>query len=300
MGEAVTQIPEFFKSEFATNWEHLLQQKESRLKNYATIENFSGKEKFFNEIDAQTMTRKTTRAGQTARSDLTLGKYVLRKLPYELANLFDEYDQDFLGDIVLPTSATIKSHAMAYMRACDQTIIDALEGTRYTGELGTTANALSQTVAVNYVPTGSPANSGLTLAKLIQAKSILETNEIDPEDELIFAYSQKQLDDLLLNVSQVSSSDYADIKALVHGNIDMFMGFKFVKTQLLTKNSSTDVRTCLAYVKSGVKFAGSDRRSYMDIIPAESHSLQVRTTANMGATRTLEEKVVAVYCDESP
>ncbi len=302
MGDALTEIPQFYKTEFSTNWEHELQQMLSRLKEYATVATVNGKEKKFNVFGRQTMTRKTDRAGQTKRSDVALDDYWLRPLPYELANLFDEYDQEFLGDIVLPKSETLQSHVAAYLRACDETIINALGGDRYSGEQGTTPNALTQNVAVNWVKPGeTPANIGLSLPKLIKAKSILGKNEaLEPGDELIFAYTQQQLDDLLNNVNQVSSADYNSVKALVDGTVDRFMGFKFVKLELLPLNVSTDVRTCFAYVKSGVKFADSGRRSYMDILPTESHSLQVRTTANMGASRTQDKKVVAVYCDESP
>jgi hypothetical protein len=38
----------------------------------------------------------------------------------------------------------------------------------------------------------------------------------------------------------------------------------------------------------------------MDILPAESHALQIRTTASLGASRTQEEKVVEIACDQSP
>ena len=301
MGEALTEIPQFYKTEFSTNWEHELQQMMSRLKDHATVTTVNGKEKKFNVFGNQSMARKTTRSGQTSRSDVALDEYWVRPLPYELANLFDEYDQEFLGDIVLPKSETLQSHVMAYYRACDEVIIDALGGTRFSGESGTVENALTQNVAVNYVNTGTPANSGLTLPKLIKAKSILGKAEaIEPGDELILAYTQQQLDDLLNNVTQVSDADYNSVKALIDGTVDHFMGFKFVKLELLDLVVATDVRTCFAYVKSGVKFADSGRRSYMDILPAESHSLQVRTTANMGASRTRDEKVVAVYCDESP
>jgi len=301
MGEALTEIPQFYKTEFSTNWETELQQMLSRLKDHATVASVNGKEKKFNVFGAQSMSRKTERSGQTKRSDVVLDEYWVRPLPYELANLFDEYDEEFLGDIILPKSETVQSHVMAYYRACDNVIIDALGGTRYSGESGTVSNALTQNVAVNWVKPGdSPANVGLTLPKLIKAKSILGKAEaIEPGDELIFAYTQQQLDDLLNNVAQVSDADYNNVKALVTGELDHFMGFKFVRLEGLAL-SGADVRTCFAYVKSGIKFADSGRRSYMDILPAESHSLQIRTTASMGASRTREAKVVAVYCDESP
>jgi hypothetical protein len=140
----------------------------------------------------------------------------------------------------------------------------------------------------------------LTLAKLIKAKSILGKNEVGKGEELIFAYTQQQLDDLLHSVEEVKSSDYNAVKALVNGDVDTFMGFKFVRLELLPLNVSTDVRTCFAYAKSGVVLSDAGRKAYMDILPQRSHSLQIRSTTSLGATRLEEKKVVKVFCDESP
>ncbi len=300
MSLPLTQVPEFYTTEFSQNWDHMVQQMQARLKEFAVTTSVKGKEKTFNLFGPQEMTRKMSRNGATKHSDVTLEKYWLRPLPYELANLFDEFDESFLGEVVLPTSEAMQSMAYAYLRKCDDVIISALGGNRYTGETGTTAVPLpsSQQVAVNYVaPATTGSNSGLNLQKLIKAKSILGKNEVDPSEQLIFAYSQAQLDNLLLNVDQVSNSRYSDVKALYDGKTEYFMGFKFVKLERLPLTSG--VRTCFAYVKSGVKFADDERKSYMDILPTESHSLQIRTTAKLGASRTEEKKVVAVYCDET-
>ncbi len=294
----LSQIPDFYRTEFDTNWEHEVQQMRSRLKDYATVASVSGKEKKFNVFGKQSMQRKTTRGGATRHTDVVLDDYWIRPQVYELSNTFDEYDEEFLGDIVLPKSETIQSHVAAYRRTCDEVIVSALGGTRYSGENGTEANEFPEEneIGVDYVHTGSEANSGLTLAKLIKAKSILGKAEaLEPGDPLVFVYTQQQLDDLLFNVSEVKSSDYNQVKALYDGEVEYFMGFHFVRLESLPL--VTGVRKCFAYVKSGVKFADSGRKSHLDILPSESHSLQVRTTASLGASRTQDEKVVAVYCD---
>jgi hypothetical protein len=72
-----------------------------------------------------------------------------------------------------------------------------------------------------------------------------------------------------------------------------------VASNLLPFNSGTDVRTCFAYVKSGVKLADAGRKVHVDVRPDKSHALQIRTVASLGGTRTQEEKVVSIACDES-
>jgi hypothetical protein len=300
---AMQSIPEHYVTQFETNWKHLLQQTESRLKQYVMLDRVNGKEKRYNQLSPVSMQRITTRAGQTRITDQGSSQRWLRPFPYDIATIFDRWDAEFLGQVVLPTSETIKNQAMAYERTCDEVIIESLNGLAYTGELGVTPVSLpgSQEIAVNYVhPGGTPANSGLTLAKLIKAKSILGKNEVGKDEEMILAHTQQQLDDLLNNVNEIKSSDYNSVKALVNGDVDRFMGFKFVRLQLLPLVTSTDVRTAFAYVKSGVVLSDAGRQSHMDILPQQSHALQIRSETSLGATRLEEKKVVKIFCDESP
>ena len=140
--------------------------------------------------------------------------------PYHRTDWYEEFDEQLLGNIALPKSETLESHRMAFGRRVDKVVIAALADPATTGEEGTETTALpaSQIVAVNYTG-GTPANSNLTLAKLIKAKSILGKNEVtgfDAEDqkEIIFVYTQDQLDNLLENVDEIKNSDYTQVKGL--------------------------------------------------------------------------------------
>jgi hypothetical protein len=298
---AMTQIPQYFPTEFSTNWEHLVQQKLSKLRDYVSIDKVIGKEKSFNQMAAVEMTAITTRAGNTNVTDTALAKRWLRPRPYEKADLFDEWDQEYLGQISLPTSEVVNNHAAAYLRACDKIILEAAIGAAYTGETGVTPTALpnSQKVLANFVESGTAATSGLTIAKLRQAKFILDDNEVDEDDERIIAVSAKQLQDLLRTI-EVTNADYNTVRALVNGQVDTFMGFKFrrVNKSFLGYDAATGVRTCVAYAKSGLKMSDGGRKVHVDIRPDKSHALQIRTVASIGATRMEEAKVVAIECDE--
>lgn len=298
---ALTQIPEHYTTQFDANWRHLVQQKNSRLREYVTLDSISGKEKSYNQLSEAAMQLITSRSGETRISDQATAKRWIRPKAYDTAKLFDEFDEQLLGEVVLPTSPVVQSHAAAYARTADQVIIGALGGDAYTGETGVTPTALpgSQKVAVNYVESGSPANSGLTIAKLRAAKFILDANEVDEEEERIIVVSAKQLQDLL-RTTEITSADYNSVKALVDGALNTFMGFKFRKTQLLPLNSSTDVRSAYVYVKSGVVLAERGLKTHMDVRTDLSHSLQIRSVASLGATRLEEKKVVEIACDESP
>ena len=103
------------------------------------------------------------------------------------------------------------------------------------------------------------AQVGLNLAKLIEAKSLFGKADIDlddPTNVLHMAITQNQLDDLLKE-EKLTSNEYANVKALVNGDIDTFMGFKFIRIQRMPLAES--IRTCVAWAKSGVKGGDAQR-----------------------------------------
>ena len=293
-------IPQHFPTEFGTNWEFLCQQKPSLLKGLVTPAQVNGEKKSFNQLGQMTMTRVTTRLGNTRISELGSEKRWLSSVPYDVANLFDEWDQSFLGSVVLPTSETVQAHHFAYNRTCDQVIIDAALGTAYSGEDGVTPTVFdpNQIVPVDFVLSGASANSGLTIPKLIELKGLFGKNEVEDGEEIVFVYTQAQLDNLL-NTTQATSADYAAVKALVEGTINRFLGMTWKRSELLPKDAN-DLRTCFAFVKRAIKFADEGRKVHMDVLPQKQHALQIRSTAKMGAVRMEEKLIAAVICDESP
>lgn len=297
---AITQIPAFFPTEFGTNWEHLCQQKLSNLRAFVSVDTVNGKEKSYNQIASTAMSKVLVRSGDTVISDVTLAKRWLRPYPYEVANFIDEWDAEYLGSIALPQSDLIQSHAAAYGRTCDSLIVEAALGTAYTGDTGVTPTVLpsGQKIAADYVDSGGPTTSGLTLAKLRQAKYILDNGDVE-DSERILVCSAKQINDLLKE-DKIGNADYNTVRALAAGEVKQFLGFTFrlVSASLLPYNTGTGVRSCVAYAKSGIKLADGGRKVHVDIRPDKSHSIQIRTVASLGATRMEEAKVVEVACDE--
>jgi hypothetical protein len=298
---AMTEIPLHFVTEFDTNWTHLAQQKMSKARECVTVDTVNGKEKSFNQMGSLEMQRVTLRAGETRITDTNLEKRWLRPYPHDLASLFDEWDEEFLGSVVLPSSQTVQAHGMAYGRLVDKTIIDAALGTAYTGETGTTATTLpsGQLIAVDFVETGSTANSGLTVGKLRQAKYLFDNAEVDEEEQRTIFVSAKQIQDLL-RATEVTSKDYNTVQALAEGKVNSFMGFTFKRlgASLFPYVAGTGVRTIAAVVKSGVVIADKGKKTLMDVRADKSHALQIRTVASVGGTRSEEVKVVGIYCDE--
>lgn len=301
-GQILQSLPDHYETTFSDNWEWLVQQKDSRFESRVRLETVRGKERRISQIGQINMRPIVTRNGQTVPQDLPMAARWLRIRGYDNVTWIDEWDEISLGDLPAPQGQSVMAHAMAANRKKDDTVILAATGTSYIGDDGTTAVDLGagQIVAVNYNGTSSPANAGLTLIKLIRTKFLFDSQEV-PDDNRYFAYSAQQLQDLLANVDQVSNSRYVDVKALVDGKIDRFMGFEFVRSERLLLDTATDIRTCFAWYRDGIALSVTEQpKARIDILPTQNHTIQIRTTMVLGATRLQEPYVVKVLCDQSP
>jgi hypothetical protein len=301
------QIPDHYVIQYETNWQHLLQQMESRLKEKTKFVSANGAAVRFNQYGLASMSQVTTRNATTPTANSDLPTRWAYPVPFDIANRFSEFDNLFLGSVVLPTSECMQSQAAAYGRLVDKILIDALTasatitntantsaGFGLNNTTTTVALPAGQQVAVNYVPAGGTAtNSGLTIGKLREAKRILDANEAPAEDRVLIV-SAKEISDLL-GTTEVTSNLFNSVRALVDGDVDQFLGFKVVRSEQL--GVASNVRTCVAYHKNAAVVVDGGKKSYMDVLPTQSHALQIRSTAVLGATRLLENGVVSILAD---
>lgn len=288
------QIPTNFVEQYSANLQHLTQQQGSRLRNAVRVEVQRGKTAYYDQIGQQTASVRTTRGADTILNDTPHARRSVTLQDYQVADLID--DQDKLRMIVDPTSSYAQAQAMAMMRAMDDVIITAATGTAYTGVTGGTAQALTLSVAKNYVESGAAANSGLTLGKLRRAKFLLDSGDVDPSIPRFIAVTPKQIQDLL-QIDEVTSQDYNVIRALVAGEVNTYMGFTFIVSNRLAL-AGTD-RTCFAWAMDGLLLSlAKDITVRIDERPDKAYATQVYAEMSLGATRMEEEKVVSITCVE--
>jgi hypothetical protein len=210
---------------------------------------------------------------------------------YEYADLID--DQDKVRMLIDPTSTYSRAAAAAMGRAMDDVIISAALGSAKTGKDGSTTTSF---LAANQIAVGG---TGLTLAKLIQAKEKLDAGDVDPSIPRYIAVSPKQITDLLGD-TEVTSADYNTVRALVKGEIDTYVGFKFITTNRLplTTDGGND-RRVIAWAMDGLKLAvGKEPVARIDERADKSYATQVYYCMSIGATRMEEAKVVEIACNE--
>lgn len=303
MPGAIFNAPPHFQIAFDNYFrENMAQQRNHRLAGTYFEQPVAGEAFRGDIIGAQTyaMRQVTARAQKTEPSDVPNAFWWVRPRPYDKTTWLDQFDKVNLGKLGDPSSAIMKQHSVAASRQKDLILFAALGGTRYIGSQGTTAQTLpsGQQIAVTYGSGG--ANSGLQLAKLTNASYILDSNDVD-EDGRYFAYSAKELNNLITNVDQVNNTLYNDVKALRAGRIQDFMGFQFKRTQLTPfQAASTTIRLCYAWQKDFLAMGmGEDVMSRIDLLPMQSYATQIYTCLLMDASRVQDEGVVQVACDES-
>lgn len=291
------QITTAFVQQYRANVEHLVQQKGSRLRALVRAETQNAEFEFYDRIGATTAQEVTGRHQDTPLINVPHDRRRVSLRDFDWADLIDRPDR--IRMLIDPSSPYSQNAAYALGRKMDEVVLDAAFGSVYTGKTGATTVTFpsSQQIAVDYVESGAAANSGLTIAKLRKAKQILDANEVDPTERRYIAVTAKQVTDLL-KTTEVSSADYNTVRALVQGELNTFMGFEFVRTELVRTNASNH-RRVLCWAQSGLLLAvGQD--IITDIGPRRDkrNSTQVYVSASFGATRMEEEKVVEIICAE--
>ena len=281
------EITTAFVQQYKDNVALLSQQKGSVLRDAVRVEDdITGKKEFFDQIGATAAQKRTTRHGDTPLISTPHARRMVTLYDHDWADLIDDLDK--VKMLIDPQSAYSQNAAFAMGRSMDDEIIAAATGTAYTGEAGETPVALPTAQKI------ANASSGLTIAKLRAARKILRQGEVDKSIPLYIVVSAEELDDLL-GTTQVTSSDYNTVKALVQGDIDTFMGFKFLNTERLSV--ATSVRTCFAWAEDGILLGlGQDAEGKISERDDKNYSTQVYYSMCIGATRMEEVKVVQVDC----
>ena len=284
-----TQISTAFVQQFSSNVQLLSQQRGSLLRGAVSEESVTGEKAFFDQVGAAAAVKRTSRHGDTPLVETPHSRRMVIMESYEWADLIDDADKVRL--LIDPTSTYALAAAAAMGRAMDDAIIEAAIGTSKTGKSGASSTTMLSDHQI--------ANGGtdLTLAKLIQAKKVLDLASVDPSITRHIAVGPDQIE-ALLNSTTVTNSDFNTVKALVQGEINTFLGFTFHQTTRLSK--SGNIRSCFAWAEDGVKLAvGKDVMAKIDERADKSYSTQVYYCATFGATRMEEAKVVQIDCDES-
>jgi|TARA_R110000803_G_scaffold92029_3_gene159537 hypothetical protein len=174
-------------------------------------------------------------------------------------------------------------------RRMDQLIIDAIA-----------AASSPSTVANTIVTSGSAGASNLNVGKLIAAKKALDAKNVPFDDRHIIVHANSLSG--LLGDERAISGDYASVKALVSGEINTFLGFKFYvlgdrDEGGLAVDGSSD-RVVYAFHRSAIGMGvNMAQKTEINYIP-EKTSFLVNSMFSAGAVAIEDDGIVAVTCRE--
>ena len=293
------QVTEAMVQQYGTNFRQLYQQRQSRLTPWCQMESgIVGQSKSVERVGKAEAYDITSRHADTKYVEVPHSRRWLDLQDKGWAELVDEMDKiRMLGD---PTSPYGALAVTALNRVKDDIILAAARGNARTNA-GLIALPSSQKIAVSA--------SNLTMAKLLATKEILDANEVDDDQSMamdgqssteqssrVFVVNAKMLTNLY-GTTEIKSVDYNSVKALAQGQIDTFLGFKFVRSERLAKDATATTGYAVAYAKSCVGLGiGKDIVSSIDVLPGKNYSAQIYARMSIAATRLEDEGVVEIAC----
>lgn len=296
------QVDTALVNSYRSGLELALQQKGSRLRQYVRVEPQNAEFDFHDRIGTTEAVEVENRHSDTPLISTPHDRRRVGLRDFDWADMIDRKDRlRMLSD---PTSPYTVNAVYALGRKMDRILVDAAFGTSFTGKEGGTSVTFpaSQSIAANYVETGSAAASNLSIGKLRRIRTMLDLEEAvdyDAGEDLTMAVTAHQIQSLLAQ-TEVTSSDFNGIKALVHGEVDTFLGIKFVRLHPSLLPKSGNNRSCLAFARQGLLLALAED-VVVDIGPRRDkrNSTQIYVCASFAASRMWEEKVIKVLCDET-
>jgi hypothetical protein len=295
------EITTAFVKQYNANVQLLSQQRGARLRGAVREESQKGKHQFFDQIGATTARKRTERHGDTPLISTPHSRRRVGLVDFDWADLID--DMDKVRMLIDPASSYAVNAAFAMGRAMDDEVIEAFTATAYTGEEGSTPVTFPTSQSIQGDGTAYAAGAGATLDLngLLLAKEMLDAAEVDENIPRYFSCPAAVLSDLL-KISKITSADYATVKALVRGEIDTYLGFKFIRSERLpvdrvTADGGGDDASCFAWAQDGMLLSlGQNPIGRISERDDKNYSVQVFYSQSLGAVRMEEKKVVEIMC----
>jgi len=276
-----------FVQQFDSSLRLLAQQKDSRLRSTVydrgTIE---GASFTINNLDsAGDFDENVTRHGDTIFSDID---HTARNVPmrdFFKALPLDRADVPKMKVNPVTGGQYMQSLVAARNRKIDDIIFQAALGS---------INSVDGSTGPYTLPAGqiiAAGGTGLTKAKIIQARSIFRANETDDE-ELYFLWDSLAMQQILADTT-LTSADFMAGKMLQDGNVaGKWLGFTWIPYERVL--NVANVRTSVAYAKSAIHFGMGYERGDVAVRADKKNLTQVSIEGSYGAGRQDEKKVVQI------
>lgn len=251
-------IPDHFTTMFGKSFLTAVQQTESRFRKCATVTTGCTGEAKTHNYDLPIDDEETTgeRLQRTRLQEIDTFKRWNRPRKFDLATVDVPFDEILLAPTIMDGGRHINSHQAAYSRRLDKTFLEGLFGVNYVGKDGVTpANIpVGNVIANDFVSSGTPAASKLTIDKILRAKTILRNNESYGDDAMargvaLWGCMTPDMEESLLFLANATSGNRLFSRDFMppvlgdDGQISSFLGINWVRsTQLLFDTSDATIQ----------------------------------------------------------
>lgn len=227
----------------------------------------------------------TLRVPQTDVTPLnvTYGQVTATMEDYIAAEYSDIFQQSHINFDERSELVQVVSKSIA--RRMDQIMIDALNAATGTSAVATTV--------------GPGGNTDMNIEKLRATAKALNEKNVPSEGRYLLMHAT-QLDSLL-GEQEITSQDFAAVKALVQGEINTFMGFNILTMGDRDEGGipKPSTRTCFAWHKDSMGYAESmSQKTEVNYVP-EKTSFLVSSMFSAGSVAIDGEGIVKIACTEA-
>ena len=227
----------------------------------------------------------TLRVPQTDVTPLnvTYGQVTATMEDYIAAEYSDIFQQSHINFDERSELVQVVSKSIA--RRMDQIMIDALNAATGTSTVATTV--------------GPGGNTDMNIEKLRATAKALNEKNVPSEGRYLLMHAT-QLDSLL-GEQEITSQDFAAVKALVQGEINTFMGFNILTMGDRDEGGipKPSTRTCFAWHKDSMGYAESmAQKTEVNYVP-EKTSFLISSMFSAGSVSIDGEGIVKISCTEA-
>jgi hypothetical protein len=276
-------IDNVYVQTFENNVRHLAQQSDTQLRRYVTEVSTTGQKHNWEILGAGAATQKTSARTSTPVSDLPWTRRVSLAETWHAGEAVEP--EDPVQMLVDPNSNVGRALAMAMRRGIDDIIIAAATGTALDGD-GT----------ANSFPAGQVIGDGTGVMSLdiaLQVQELFESNDVDMDEPKVFVIGPT-IKRKLMQLMEVTSGDYQNVKALATGYLPNWMGFTWIVSNRLLSAGAGKI-SCIAFTRKGIGLqVNKDIWARVAEDPSISFAWRVYTAMTMGSVRVEDEHVVHI------
>ena len=285
-------VPAAYISTFESTVRQLAQQKRSKLRNCVMEVNKQSEAHHWDRLAASSARAKTSArmvspaggngSGAVDATDgLTWSRRNTVIATYDTGEVVE--NEDIVQMLIDPKSASTENLVMNMQRQVDDIIIDAAFADAKT-DGGADASFPAGQIVGDY-------STEISLDFVLEVDEVFTANDVDPDEPRFMVIGPKQRRKLL-QLIEVTSSDFQARQALATGYLPDFLGFNWIVSNRLTA-PLTDQLDCIAMTKKalGLHVAG-DINTRVGERSDMSFAWQVYLWMSMAAVRVEDEHIV--------